>query len=366
MSVAEPPPVPELFSGVMGQDHAVGALRAAARRPVHAYLFNGPSGSGRRTAARAFAAALLCPQGGCGHCGVCRRVLEGTHPDVVMVERSGAALGVEEARSLVGLSQRRPFEARRQVLVVLDAHLALRSAPALLKTLEEPPPTTVFVLVASAVPPEMVTIASRCVQIEFQPLRPGDIAQWLITRGVERDRALEVAAGAGGDIERARLLAEDPGHAQRVALWRSVPDALDGTGAKAAEMARQVLAAAEAGVEPVRAQHARELEALGQQAKAMGERGIPRRKEITDRQHRQERQWRTWELRSGLGVLARSYRDRLVDAVRGGHGAPAATRTEAAEYQRAAALVATTAASLARNPNELLALEALFVQLSAL
>src|SRR5271156_3457359 len=120
-------PVPALFDEVVGQPHAVAMLRAAARHPVHAYLFEGAPGSGTRVAARAFAAALLCPNGGCGECSVCRRTLAGIHPDLVMVERTGASLGVDEARRLIGLAQRRPFEADRQVLVVADVHLALRS-----------------------------------------------------------------------------------------------------------------------------------------------------------------------------------------------------------------------------------------------
>ena len=79
-------PVAALFEGVVGQPTAVAQLRASARRPVHAYLLHGPPGSGKRAAARGFAAALLCPQGGCGTCSTCRRALAGTHPDLVVVD----------------------------------------------------------------------------------------------------------------------------------------------------------------------------------------------------------------------------------------------------------------------------------------
>ena len=81
---------PVLFAGVVGQERAVARLWSAARRPVHAYLFHGPPGSGKRAAARGLAAALLCPDGGCGVCNSCRRALAGTHPDLVTVERTGA------------------------------------------------------------------------------------------------------------------------------------------------------------------------------------------------------------------------------------------------------------------------------------
>ena len=157
---------------MVGQPRAVAALRAAARNPVHAYLFRGPAGSGAAAAARAFAAAVLCPDGGCGHCETCRRALAGTHPDLVSVERTGASLGVDEARRLVALAQRRPYEAARQVLVVHDVHLAIRAAPALLKTVEEPPGATVFVLLADDMPPELATVASRCVEVALPPGGP--------------------------------------------------------------------------------------------------------------------------------------------------------------------------------------------------
>ena len=230
-----------LFAEVVGQPRAVQALRAAARDPVHAYLFCGAEGHGTRAAARAFAAALLCPDGGCGHCATCHRALAGTHPDLVTVERTGASLGVDEARRLVGLAQRRPFEASRQVLVVTDLHLAVRSAPALLKTIEEPPASTVFVLLADAIPPELVTVASRCVEVEFPPVPTGVIARWLEDRGVPAQQAAPAAEGAAGDLGRAALVAEDPDFADRLALWRSVPGVLDGHGATAGDLARQLL-----------------------------------------------------------------------------------------------------------------------------
>jgi len=356
-------PVADLFAEVVGQPRAVAALRAAAREPVHAYLFCGPEGTGARAAARAFAAALLCPDGGCGQCSTCRRALAGTHPDLVTVERTGASLGIDEARRLVGLAQRRPFEAARQVLVVTDLHLALRSAPALLKTVEEPPASTVFVLLADAVPPELVTVASRCVRVDFPPVPTRVIAEWLASRGVRADQATLVAEGAAGDLERAALVAEDPGFAGRLELWRSVPAVLDGQGATAGRLARQLLGAADAALEPLKAHHAAELEAMADEAKQLGERGLPGRKDVTDRQHREERRWRTDELRIGLGVLARAYRDRLVDQVAGNSLGPT---TGSRSCEAAIAMITDAAQSLERNPNETLLLESLLVRLGAL
>jgi DNA polymerase-3 subunit delta' len=362
-------PVARLFHDVVGQPGAVEQLRAAARHPVHAYLFCGPPGSGLPAAARAFGAALLCPEGGCGECDTCSRALAGTHPDLVSVERSGASLGVDDARRLIGLAQRTPFEAARQVLIVHDVHLATRSAPALLKTVEEPPATTVFVLLAEDVPPELITVASRCVEIAFPPVPTAEIVRWLVQRGTDPATARLVAEGADGDLDRARLLAEDDGYAARLERWRTVPVRLDGHGATAAALAREILESADAALSPLRSRHAEELQALADEAKAMGERGVPGRKDVVDRQHREERRWRTEELRAGLGVLARAYRDRLTDAVLG-VGSPTgpgsrATDDEITGCEAAIGWITEAARGLRRNPQESLLLEALFVRLGA-
>jgi DNA polymerase III subunit delta' len=364
-------PVAALFEEVVGQERAVAALRAAAPNPVHAYLFVGHPGSGSRAAARGFATALLCPNGGCGVCDTCRRTLAGTHPDLVTVERTGASIDVDDARRLGTLALRRPLESARQVLVVGDVHLAERAAPALLKTLEEPPATTVFLLLADDVPPDLATVASRCVEIAFPPVPSNVIAAWLVARGTEPARALLVADGAGGNVERARLLAEDPGFADRLALWRSVPSRLDGHGAVAGALARELLAATDRALSPLRAEHDAQLAALEADAKAMGERGLPGRKDVLDRHHREERRWRTEELRTGLGVLARTYRDRLVDAVApslvtGEGNARAIRPDEAKGDETAVALVSDAAVALRRNAQETLLLEALFVKLGHL
>ncbi|HEX3344447.1 MAG TPA: hypothetical protein VHS09_07725, partial [Polyangiaceae bacterium] len=116
-------PSPVLFEGIVGQDDAVVALKAAAVNPVHAYLFRGAEGNGGLAAAHGFAATLLCPTGGCGVCATCRGALSGTDPDLHIVRRSGASLSKDTMRQVVALAQRRPLAAARQVIVVLEMHL---------------------------------------------------------------------------------------------------------------------------------------------------------------------------------------------------------------------------------------------------
>jgi DNA polymerase-3 subunit delta' len=354
-----------LYDAVVGQADAVAQLRAAGRRPVHAYLLVGPPGLGQRALVRGLAASLLCPRGGCGACEVCRRTLAGIHPDLVEVERTGAFVSVDDARGVVRLAQRRPLEGHRQVIVVSDIHLARLAAPVLLKTLEEPAGQTVFVLLADAVPAELATVASRCVRIELRPVPPAEMREWLRGQGMAEDLAAELVEAAGGSVDRARLLADDAGFAARRGLWRSVPARLDGTGSAAASLATELLAAAEEAVEPLRARHRADMEALGAEAEQRGERGVARRKDVEDRQRREERRWRTDELRAGFAVLAAAYRDRLVAAATSSAGPSGRSEERVRSLAGAVALVEQSSAELVRNPNESLLLEALLVRLSA-
>jgi DNA polymerase III subunit delta' len=356
-------PAPALFAGVVSQDAAVAALRAAAATPVHAYLFRGPPGNGGLAAAHAFAAALLCPDGGCGECATCRAALAGSDPDLHIVRRSGASVSIGDLRQVVALAQRRPLHAARQVIVVLDVHLAALRAPALLKTLEEPPGDTVFVLLADELIPELATVASRCVEVAFPPVPRADLVRWLTDTGVPADMAAVVADSAGGNLERARIMVDDPDVAARVALWASVPEELTTAGMTAAGMTRRVLESADRAVEPLRAAHTREIESLTAAAKEMGERGLPGQKEIVEQYQREERRFRTDALRAGLGVLARSYRGRVVQATR---GTVAVGDQDLRSATEAVGLITETAEALPRNPNETLLVQSLFVRLAAL
>ena len=352
---------PELFSEVPAQPAAVQLLTAAAAAPVHAYLFVGPPGTGKRRAARAFAAALLCPEGGCGRCSHCARVAGGSHPDLILADHQGVTYSIrDDIRPLTVMAQRRPLEAARTVIVIPDAHLMTLSAPALLKTLEEPPPTTVFVLLADDMPREMATVRSRCVEVPFVHLSNRDVARWLIEQGIDASRAAELAEGAAGDAERARLLADDPGFVERLAAWRRIPDELDGSGSTAMRVAAERIDSLTEAAAPLAAIQLAEIEAIDAQAKAMGERSAAGRKDVVDRHKRELRRYQTAELRAGLGVLARRYRDQLLaDAAGTGHSPESARRAAGAVDA-----ISATARSLTRNPRQPLALEQLFVTLS--
>lgn len=340
---------------IIGQPNARSLLAAFVDAPAHALLFIGPPGSGKREAARLFAAALVCPNGGCGTCDACRAALEGRHPDVVVVEREGAYIRVEEAVEIAELAQRTPRVADRQVLILTDFHLVDRAGPALLKTLEETPDTTVIIVLADARVSPLVTIASRCIEVEFFPLDIETITEALVAGGASHDVALAAAAASNGRIDRARLLVDDPGFAAREARWRAVPDRLDGTGATIAVLANELASATEQLLMVLCEHHEEELESADNAAELAGLRRAPNRKAIVDRHRREQRRVRTDELRAGLATLASVYRSRL-DSEQ-----PSSRRI--ASHVAACRVIDEAALRLQRNVNETLLLEALFLRL---
>jgi DNA polymerase-3 subunit delta' len=205
-----------VWTQVIGQPAVVAELRAAighASAMTHAWLFTGPPGSGRSVAARAFAAALQCPDGGDGTCHACRTVLAGTHADVHVVVPDGLSIGAAEARELVRVAGRAPSQGRWQVILVEDAdRMTEQASNAVLKMIEEPPPRTVVMLCAPSLHPDdiSITIRSRCRLIALRTPTADAIADVLVHRdGVDPALAAWAAGASGGHIGRARRLARD-------------------------------------------------------------------------------------------------------------------------------------------------------------
>lgn len=343
-----------LWDRIVGQPEAAALLRRAVAGPVHAYLFVGPTGSGKRPAARVFAAALLCPNGGCGTCRDCTLALHGQHPDVTEVERVGAAITTKQADDIVHRAALAPVEGSRKVLILDEFHLLSPEVAAkLLKTVEEPPPSTVFCILADQLVPELVTIASRCVRVELGPVADDLVEASLVADGVDPSTAAEAATSAGGDLARARLLAADDRLAIRRRLWADVPSRLDRSGAAVVDAVDELLAAIDDAAEPLRARQAAEVAELQERIEQYGERGSGRR-ELEERHRRELRRHRTDELRFGLTVLGRRYRDQL------------ATAADPTSLLTSLDAIGSTAQALVRNPNERLQLQALFLRLAPL
>jgi DNA polymerase-3 subunit delta' len=219
-----------VFSRLVGQDAVEAELVAAATAArgdsthsgittgnmTHAWLITGPPGSGRSIAALCFAAALQCTSDGvpgCGECRACTTTMAGTHGDVRRIIPEGLSIGVDEMRNIVQIASRKPGTGRWQVVVVEDAdRLTEGAANALLKVVEEPPPSTVFLLCAPSVDPEdiSITLRSRCRHIALVTPRVDAIAQVLIdTDGLPDADARWAASVSGGHVGRARRLATD-------------------------------------------------------------------------------------------------------------------------------------------------------------
>jgi DNA polymerase III subunit delta' len=242
-----------VFAELTGQDAAAGQLsRAAAaasllldgeRSPrggdrgghppgpaqpgamTHAWLFTGPPGSGRSVAARAFAAALLCPSGGCDDCASCRQVRAGTHADLMLVRPEGLSYGVRQTRDLVLRAAGAPAGGRWQVVVFEDADRCTeQAANALLKAIEEPAPRTVWLLCAPSAEDLVPTIRSRCRVVTLVVPASAAVAKVLVTRdGIEPAAALAAARAAQGHVGRARRLALDASAAARRAEVLRMP-----------------------------------------------------------------------------------------------------------------------------------------------
>ena len=195
----------------------LGAALAAGGRPSHAYLFHGPAGSGKRTAARAFAAALLA-EGASDPAGARTRVEHGTHPDLTWVAPSGAheMLVGDVEEPVVAAAAMTPFEASRRVFVLERADTLIeQAANKLLKTLEEPAPFVHLILLTDRIGEVLPTIRSRCQLVRFDALPPGELAERVGRRGVAPEQAAACARLALGDGERALELALGDGPALR-------------------------------------------------------------------------------------------------------------------------------------------------------
>lgn len=318
-----------MWAELVGQQRAVDELKAAVRATrtptddnvhsmTHAWLFTGPPGSGRSNAARAFAAALLCDRGGCGQCRVCRTVESGAHPDVTLVRTEQLSITVAEARDLAARAANLPTVGRFQVIVVEDAdRLTDRGANALLKSFEEPPPRTVWVLCAPTLDDVFPTIRSRARHITLRTPADADVARLLEERdGVDPGLAAHVARAAQGHIGRARALArsEDARNARRQVL--RVPVQLTSVAA-ALQAAESLVAQATADAErQTSALDASELAAL-KEALGFGSKGArPRHaqaalKELEDQQKARAKRLLRDALDRVLTELTTWYRDVL-------------------------------------------------------
>jgi DNA polymerase-3 subunit delta' len=240
-----------VFDGLVGQEAVVAQLQAAAlgQGMTHAWLLTGPPGSGRSVAARAFAAALQCPDHGCGHCDSCHHAMAGTHTDISVIVPEGLSLGVKQTRAIVMATARRPTQSTWQITLIEDAdRLTDEAANALLKAIEEPPPSGVVLLCAPSLEDMLPTIRSRCRVAALVTPSSASVAALLVSDGVDPAMAAFAAQAAQGHIGRARRLATDEATRQERREVLALPGSVQSVGS-ALQAAKNLVEAAKAEAE---------------------------------------------------------------------------------------------------------------------
>lgn len=375
----------DVYSELIGQGRAVETLRRAVegRRHAmtHAWLFVGPPGSGRSNAARAFAAALQCPRGGCGECEECRTTVSGAHPDVTLLRTEQLSIGVDEVRALVGRANVSPVKGRYQIVVVEDAdRITERGADALLKGLEEPVPKTVWLLCAPSPDDVIITVRSRSRVIKLVTPSDEAVTELLVQRdGISAALAAHSARAAQGHIGRARMLARNEEARIRRREILALPGRLTSVTACLDAAHNLVDSAAEEAKQATAELDAKELAAL-QEALGLGTRGVKPRnaqaalRDLEDQQKARVKRLQRDALDRVLTEFTAYYRDvlatqtapevSLVNSDLADEITPIARRSTPEQTVRALDAVLRARTALEGNVAPLLALEALLISLS--
>jgi len=198
------------FKDIFGHERNISLLKSFLKqgRLPHALLFHGAPGIGKKTTAKVFAKALNCTNDiydSCDLCPSCQKVDHNNHLDVMIIKPDGQYIKIQAIRDLQQQLKFKPWEGKKRVCIIEDAErMNDVSANALLKTLEEPPSSNVIILITEKPHLLPATVASRCQQVRFNPLKDEDVVLYMIEKlHVKKSAARVLASSSGGSIERA-------------------------------------------------------------------------------------------------------------------------------------------------------------------
>jgi len=377
-----------VFDDLIDQDAVVTTLKAAvsasktdnseSQEMTHAWLFTGPPGSGRSNAAIAFAAALVCAEGGCGSCVDCTTVKNGTHADVEVMSTDGLSIKIDEVRELVLRAAWAPSVSRYRVVVMEDAdRLTESAANALLKAVEEPNQQTVWLLCAPSTTDVLPTIRSRTRSLILRTPSTLAVANLLVAEGISPAMANFASSASQGHVGRARYLAtHESARSNREEILKSVLNVRDISSAFAAaqSLVDSAKAAAEADAE---SRNEKEIQAMkdawGTQTTKISSSNTKAIKELEKEQKSRSTRMVRDYLDRALLDLATLYRDILM-AQSGQSGDlinkdlsevinESATRTAPSNTLARLHAVMETRKNLSLNAAPLLTVEAMMLQL---
>lgn len=299
----------ELLSKIPGQDRIVQELELHLKDLRNSYFLIGSNDSGVLDIALGFAKGVLCQEGGCGICTSCVAIAHGVHPDVTVFERTGASILVEDGRDIVRWASRSTSGSAHKVIIVPEIELARKAIPTLLKIVEEPPAGTVFVLVASVENPDLVTLMSRSVVLKLDPISDDQIVNYVVRAGYDEAIALSSVELSGGRFSRALDLAEDAELRHSLRIWRDLPELLEPDMTILTGLSYDLVATVSILENRRKREHKIEIESVQETAKKLGVKETTLLNSLKEKHKRELRRLRTDEMRYGLLVVERQYRN---------------------------------------------------------